>query len=150
MGSLTIDKTNSLKGILAFCILMHHLQQMSGFLAGSPLLHLFSALGYLATGCFFFLSGYGLQKQYQIKGHSYMKRFWTQKILPFYANYLFLVLIYVMFEFTLGENISVKRIILSLLCMGDVVGNGWYLQTTLVLYIIFILHFLGPKTIIKS
>lgn len=134
---LSIQKTNALKGILAICVLISHLYSIFHF--ESKILNwvVGSLMGYLSVSLFFFLSGYGLESSYEKKKDTYIEKFMKRKIIPFYTIYVILVGIYVGMRFITGENISFSDILKSLLYGGTVVKFGWFLQTILVLYLIF-------------
>lgn len=134
---LSIQKTNALKGILAICVLISHLYSIFHF--ESKILNwvVGSLMGYLSVSLFFFLSGYGLESSYEKKKDTYIEKFMKRKIIPFYTIYVILVGIYVGMRFITGENISFSDIIKSLIYGGTVVKFGWFLQTILVLYLIF-------------
>lgn len=57
----TLDKTNLLKAILPFGIILHHIS----FNASQSVLYDFRFTGPYIVGLFFFMSGYGLECQYR-------------------------------------------------------------------------------------
>ena len=138
---LSIQKTNALKGILAICVLISHLYSIFHF--ENKILNwvVGSLMGYLSVSLFFFLSGYGLESSYEKKKDIYIEKFMKRKIIPFYTIYIILVGIYVGMRFIIGENISVSDIMKSLIYGGTEVKFGWFLQTILVLYLIFWISF---------
>jgi len=98
-------------------------------------------LGYLSVSIFFFLSGYGLTSAYKAKGISYINNFPKRKILPLYIYNLLLVFLYLFLWFAVKQPLTSKRIVLSFLFGHTVIKYGWYIQTTLLLYLLFFIIF---------
>ena len=134
---LSQERTNANKGILAICVLIHHIYQHSGI---GKEIYIISAclqlLGSFAVAIFFFYSGYGLMVQYK-KNSLYIKCFLKHRIIPFYGVYLCYVLIYVIYNILLKQPISPYMIVKSLTFSGTIVLNGWYMQVILLIYILF-------------
>ncbi|MBO4283035.1 MAG: acyltransferase [Clostridia bacterium] len=140
---LSRENTKCLKGILAVCVLAHHLYQHSGLLRNGWLRYLgagFQALGFVVVACFFFLSGYGLILSFR-KDPLKIRSFGRHKIIPFYLIILLLVIIYYVFYLCLGQRISAVSIVKSLTFGGTIIANGWYLQVQLLYYLMFYLVF---------
>lgn len=140
---LSKDNTNSLKGILAICVLVHHLYQHSGLFRDGWLRLFgvgFQALGFVTVAMFFFLSGYGLIASYR-KNPASIYHFVKHKILPFYVINIILIVIYVCVDLLLGQQITVVSILESFTFGGTVIANGWYIQVQLLYYIMFYLVF---------
>lgn len=137
--------SNCLKGIFAICVLIHHLYQGSGLLHDTVIGGVLQAFGYLSVACFFFLSGYGLYASYQIKGRYYIKTFCRKKIIPFYEVMCLFIAIYFLANTIYGQNISIWVLIKYLTFGGTIIGNGWYLQVQLVLYLLFYITFRYAK-----
>lgn len=68
---MDIKYTNSLRGILAILIVVHH---FSGYLTNNYVFSIFNHIGYLIVALFFYLSSYGLM--YGVKNkEDYFKNF---------------------------------------------------------------------------
>lgn len=143
---LSVDCCNCLKGIFSICVLVHHLYQHSGLFRETAVGTCLQALGYLSVACFFFLSGYGLYTSCNRKGEMYVKGFFKKKIMPFYGLIIFLTAIYIAEGIALGQTYSARVLIQSLTFGGTVIGNGWYLQVQLLLYVCFYLTFRISKS----
>lgn len=65
INTISIDNSNCIKGIMAICVVLHHLSGRTN------LTGMFSDFGAIAVGCFFFISGYGLYTSYTKKGLAY-------------------------------------------------------------------------------
>ena len=138
---LSPDCCNCLKGILAVCVLVHHLYQHSDLLHRTIIGVYLQAAGYLSVACFFFLSGYGLYTSYQEKGEAYIKCFIKRKIIPFYSLLSLLNGIYFAEGVLLGKTFSSITLLKSFSFGGTVIVNGWYLQVQLLLYLFFFITF---------
>ena len=84
-----------------------------------------------------FMSGFGVFSSYLSKGDSYIKNFPRYRILPVYCSYLFFLLLYVGFYIYSGYEITAATIFHSLTYGGTIVSFGWYIQLTLLLYLLF-------------
>lgn len=139
---LTKKNCQSLKGILAILILVHHLYQHSGIFNGSVIGYGLQALGYFVVAVFFFLSGYGLTSSYTLKGKNYLKTLPKRRILPLYIIEILLICFYTVEWLLLGHSIGILPIVQSFLFGNTIVANGWYIQVQLMLYILFVITFL--------
>lgn len=140
-GEISVECSNSLKGILAICILAHHLYQYSGLFRNTVLGGCLQSAGYLSVACFFFLSGYGLFISCEKNGTKYIKNFVQHKIVPFYGLILLFTVLYFVEGILLGNVYSIPIIIESFTFGGTIIVNGWYLQVQLLFYFIFFLTF---------
>lgn len=89
--------SNALKGICAIGILMGHID--------SPMSVFFHQISGPIVGLFFAMSGYGLTRQYQIKGISYIDTI-PRKILKLIIPYIFCCFLYLLFEYIFIGQIS--------------------------------------------
>lgn len=141
---LSKNVTNCLKGIFAIMVLCHHLYQRSQILKGTPYGAPFQFMGAWAVAMFFFFSGYGLMASYKSKGQSYISEFPRKRILPFYIICIILIAIYSVQKYIIGYSITPKAIFDSFFFNKTVISNGWYLQSILLLYIVFYITFILP------
>lgn len=81
-----------------------------------------------------------------MKGEVYVKGFFKKKIMPFYELIIFLTAIYIAEGIVLDQTYSASVLIQSLTFGGTVIGNGWYLQVQLLLYVCFYLTFRISKS----
>ena len=102
---LSKENGNSLKGIFAVVILLHHISQFNYVKMPYYVFLLIQSAGYLAVGIFFALSGYGLSVQVQTK-KDYLKTFWMHRILPLYLHYVFFMLLYLLFFIGIGRKFT--------------------------------------------
>ena len=124
---------------MALCVVACHIYSHGAFQFDNKNLHFlfYSIMGYVPVSVFFFLSGYGLAFCYSQKGSNYVKEFPRHRLLPFYLIDVILIIIYSIIKVAVGYEISLSNIIQSFTFGGTVIEFGWYIQTILVLYILF-------------
>lgn len=91
---LSKENTNLLKGIFAICVLVHHTRACMTSLNDTILGMILTASGYLSVAMFYFFSGYGLEKQYQISFKKYIDSFFKNRVASFYILYILILSIY--------------------------------------------------------
>lgn len=93
---LSKQTSSCIKGIMAICVLLHHIYLTSNMTLFLPLRMLFQCFGYLADAVFLFLSGYGLMMSFLIKKDDYIgifsKNVYFQCMLSIYLWLLFTLL----------------------------------------------------------
>lgn len=141
------EKSTALKGIMAVLVMICHLRGGIPALNNTILGSLCTVLGYLAVSVFFFLSGYGLTISYRDKKEQYISEFGRNRLLSFYCICLFWIVLYIVFDFLRGIQITFKNVFQSVTFGNTVVINGWYLQTIFVLYILFFVCARMSKTL---
>lgn len=137
------EYTNSLRGILAILVVIHHLYLYSGLFRGMFTGTIFQLLGVLCVAVFFFLSGYGLMLS--SKRENYIDTFFSKRFLPLYCFYVFILVLYSIWTFLIEGEFSFKLFIQSLFFGNTIVTGGWYLQTTFVVYLIYFFIFKSFK-----
>lgn len=142
---LNKNDTDCLKAILAIMVLVHHVYQRSGLFHGTAIGSLFQIFGYLAVGAFLFLSGYGLAISYNQKGEDYIRQFPRRRLFDFYLKDVFLVLLYTIFAFFIGQTPTIRDFFLSFVFGKTVIANGWYVQAIVLLYVVFYLSYKFAK-----
>lgn len=84
LEGLTIDRESCLKGILAVLVVISHSSMGTQIQIGA---HSFGSFNYFPVGCFFFLSGFGLEMQHLAgKPFSLLKKV-IKLLLPLYCTY---------------------------------------------------------------
>lgn len=124
-----------LKGVACIMVVVTHTCAQLG---GKGVLILPSNIGFLAVGIFFFWSGYGLMHSYLNK-ENYLKGFITKRILLVYIPFVFSNIIFLIYSsITMGKYSFVEWfeyiIGVKLIC-----GHAWFIQTIILLYIVFYL-----------
>lgn len=127
-GGLDRNTTLALKGIAIVTIITHHLVQN---MSKPGILLPYRGFGYLATGIFFFLSGYGLSEQY-IKIEEMHKDYWKKRIISVYLPLIItMVSFHMVFCWLKGSWQAFWTDITS-----GIFGH-WYIQMLSVWYVLF-------------
>jgi peptidoglycan/LPS O-acetylase OafA/YrhL len=140
---LSKERTNVLKGISATVIMFLHIGNST---EGGILISAFALVGYVAVGIFFFISGYGLMKNYMMKGTAYLSNFLSKRLLPIIIPYAIVNFIYLLYQFVDEGLISVKGFLVSFINGDPMVRFSWYVIAILFFYIAFYISFKFVKT----
>lgn len=124
-----------LKGMACIMVVVTHTCTQLG---GEGILILPSNIGTIAVGIFFFWSGYGLMYSYLNK-ENYLKGFVTKRILLVYVPFVFANAIFLLCNFIEQEVYSFIETVKYLLGIKLICGHAWYIQTIIILYILFYL-----------
>ena len=138
---LSVETGTYVRGLLSVVVLFHHLSMAA---RGWVLFTIFSKLGYLTVAVFFFLSGYGLMKQYVCK-QGYARHFLLRRLPPVLIPYVIAtVLYYFLYQF-LGEPWSVRAVFKGFLSGTPIVTASWYIICILLFYVAFwlLMHLCG-------
>lgn len=124
------DPNQCFRGILALLIVFHHVCKYYVF----PMSSEGGAYGITVVGLFFFFSGYGLVKQYVLKGKSYCNGFILKRAKKLLPCFFFITILCVIAENLLNINI--------LELGGGKIGcilvpNSWYVYVLFFFYIVF-------------
>ena len=130
---LSVDRTTSLRAVLALMVIFGHLALRTD---GGGLFSQFSRLGYLAVAVFFFLTGYGLQKQYMTR-RNYAKGFLRKRLLAVGLPYAVVTALYWSYYATQGRVYSLTQIIMAIGAGSSIVPYSWYIVEVLVFYVVF-------------
>ncbi len=142
---LSKEYTNCLRGIFSIVVLIHHLWQYTGLFIGTYIATILQLMGTLSVAMFFFMSGYGLMFSSQRK--NYIDTFFVKRFLPLYCFHAFLAVFYAVWRYVLEGSFSPELFIQSFFFGGTIVINGWYLQTTFVIYLLYWFIFKSFKSI---
>lgn len=136
---LSKEYTNCLRGIFSVLVVIHHLYQYSGLFRETYIGIILQLLGFISVAMFFFFSGYGLM--FSANKNNYINHFFSKRFLPLYCFYVFLIILYCIWTLLLEKSISPSLIIQSFFWGGTIVTNGWYLQATFFMYLLYLLVF---------
>lgn len=134
---LIIDNGNSIKGLAALIIVLHHISQR---MTEPGILKLFLFIGYLAVSLFFFCSGYGLMRSLELKNNyldGFIKNRLPRIIIPFIISNIIFLLIYIL----VGVKISFFNIISYVIGIKLIDDFKWYIQVIIIFYSIFYVCF---------
>lgn len=134
---LSNKSTKSLKGLLALLIIFHHVSQK--ITTGENFSN-FEYMGRYIVALFFFLSGYGLYFQYS-NNENYMENFLRKRLVRIFIPFFVFIVIYVFYRATLGEVVNVDFFLSFWRDHSNIVYNGWFVNSIIVLYVIFYVSF---------
>lgn len=133
---LSRDHCNRLKGLMAVMIVFHHTAQST---AGGELFHPFRHFGYLIVAEFFFLSGYGLMKQY-VQKKDYLDGYLNKRLSAVCIPYAGVVALYWLCSRAYrGSWYTPGEVLRSLVNGKPVAANSWYVLVCILLYVLFYL-----------
>ena len=139
---LSNKSTKSLKGLLALFIIFHHISQK--ITTGENFSN-FEYMGRYIVSLFFFLSGYGLYFQYS-NNETYMENFLKKRLVRIFIPFFIFIVIYVIYRATLGEVINVDFFLSFWKDHSNIIYNGWFINSIIVLYVIFYVSFVGKDS----
>lgn len=128
---LSIKSGKSLRGLLALVIVLHHLTihiEPDGL---GMFFKPFANIGFLAVAVFFFLSGYGLQKQY-LKNENYKNDFLLKRLPTVLLPYIIINVVWL-----IATKCTLLDIFRGLFNGSPVVAHSWYVLSILVFYVFF-------------
>lgn len=126
-----------LRGFFMLLIVLHHLSQQLNHPGAMKLLW---GIGILCVSFFFYLSGYGLMKNYLHKEnyfHAFFRRRYSKLLLPFFLCNL----IYLCVNMLSGISYSPVRLIRCLVGLELVNTHAWFILTIALYYLAFFLIF---------
>lgn len=126
-----------LRGFLMLVIVLHHLSQQLKHPGSMKLLW---GAGIICVSFFFYLSGYGLMKNYIQKEdyfHAFFKRRYSKLFLPFFVCNL----IYLCVNMQLGISYTPRHFIKCLIGLELVNTHAWFILTIALFYLAFFLIF---------
>ena len=126
----------SLRGMAALLVLLHHLAPST---ENGLLLPKFYSVGAggIAVSLFFFLSGYGLQKQYIINGESYRKSFLKKRIPTILIPLALFTVLYWLVYYSIGKVYTIQDMVADIRIGVPFVAYSWYLIALLLFYLFF-------------
>lgn len=131
---LTKNKTIPLRGILAMCIVLHHISRV----VDGPIIEQFYHLGAIVVSLFFFMSGYGLWKSWVKKRSEYVKGFLYNRIIRtlIYPFVLFTIIYKLpfLFNFLWADSSSTN---VDFTEIFERLPNSWFVIVILFMYFIF-------------
>ena len=134
---LSNKSTKSLKGLLALFIIFHHVSQK--ITTGANFSN-FEYMGRYIVALFFFLSGYGLYFQYS-NDATYMENFLRKRLTRIFIPFFVFIVIYVIYRASLGEVVNVDFFLSFWRDHSNIIYNGWFINSIIVLYVIFYVSF---------
>lgn len=136
-------KSNALKGIFVLMVFVSHFR---GYIATGEsdrvALAVVNYLGQLMVVPFLFYSGYGVVESIRKKGVAYTKKLPVHRALKTLLHFDIAVLLYLGMNFILGNEVTLEKFLLSLVCWTSLGNSNWYIFAMVALYLITAVSFL--------
>lgn len=84
---------------------------------------------------FMFYSGYGVMESIRSKGMNYVHSMPKKRILSTWIHFAFIVALYVLLTVAIGNEITLKQLLLSFIGWDSVGNSNWYIFDILCLYL---------------
>lgn len=134
---LSINKTTSIKGIFTLLIfLKHSIGYISPYPANDIGRTILSLLGQMVVVMFFFYSGFGIMKQYELRGKTYLKSFPKNRILKLLVHFDIAVLLYLIVQILLGNKYPLTYYLTCWIGWSSIGNSNWFIFVILILYLI--------------
>lgn len=139
------EDTLVFKGIFSIIVILHHVSQVENNL---PIIHYFANFGMYAVSVFFFISAYGMTKQVKLNREKYLKGFFKKRFFKLLLPIFIVTIIYIVLNILIFHKAYTISSIINVYKSGSsIINNGWYLNSILVIYLIFYFSFKFFKNI---
>lgn len=141
-----ISKENSKKinGIFVLLVFFSHISQqitLSSEWIDNYFSIIISKIGQLMVTTFIFYSGYGIYESIKSKNEQYINLMPKNRILKTIIKFDIAVLIYVLLNYIIEKEYSLKTILLSFLGWSSVGNSNWYIFSIIWMYIFTYISF---------
>lgn len=131
--NLSRESAASLRGLLALVVIFSHLNIWR---SGGFIFPWFGKVGNLTVSVFFFLSGYGLQKQHMSR-ENYARGFLKKRLLTVALPYVLATALYWVYYLWLGREYTLLQVVTSLFRGNPIAAFSWYILASLSFYVGF-------------
>lgn len=139
------EDTLAFKGIFSIIVILHHVSQVENTL---PIIHYFANFGMYAVSVFFFISAYGMTKQVNLNREKYLKGFFKKRFFKLLLPIFIVTIIHIVLNILIFHKTYTISSIINVYKSGSsIINNGWYLNSILVIYLIFYFSFKFFKNI---
>lgn len=143
---LSPESTKNLQGVAALGVILHHISQTE-IISSINQIQIFRNMGFLFVGLFFFISGFGLYKSYNMK-LNYLDNFIHRRILPIIICFYITNVFYFIQDYFFLRNINYS--VLERFCRvaGIFLINpgSWYIPVIVIMYFSFYFTFKKIKS----
>ena len=131
--ALSPQTTTSLRGAMALLVIFVHVAQMN---PAGPVFAVVGKMGNMAVSVFFFLSGYGLQKQHMTR-EDYRKGFLRKRILFVALPYVVVTSLYWLYYRWLGMGYRLQYVLQRLVSGNPLASFSWFILAIMGFYFAF-------------
>ncbi len=136
--AFSINQTQTIKGIFVLTIFFSHFCAYVSLdkWYDTPINEYCQWLSQLMVVPFLFYSGYGIFESVKKKGLSYINTFPQKRIFKTLAHFDLAILLFLLYDlFFIPENISLLKILLSLIAWDSIGNSNWFIFAILCAYI---------------
>jgi len=139
LSVLSHERTNAVNGLfigLVFCShLSGYLTRSGAYLSGDSLFYTLNGyIGQLMVVTFLLFSGYGVTESITRKGSAYVRAMPRKRLLTVWVNFAIAVLVFIALNLLLGNALTLKQCLLSLVCWESVGNSNWYILCIIYCY----------------
>lgn len=146
---LSIEKTNSVKGLFTLLIIVSHsytyLELNNTFLNNIWRVLNYNVVGQGVVAMFMIYSGYAVMLSCSKKGPEYVKMMPKNRILKVLFNFDIAVLMFLFVQSLLGNHFSLKEVALALVGWGSLGNSNWYIFAIIFMYLFSYIAFTVAK-----
>lgn len=124
---------DTIKGFFILMVFVSHFMQYVAE-AGGHVVNLF--VGQCMVAPFLFYSGYGVMESIKTKGIAYINAMPRRRILTTLVNFDVAVVLFIVVNMLIGNSITTKQVLLSLICWESVGNSNWYIFVIMLCYAI--------------
>ena len=146
---MSIENTQAIKGVFIMMVFFSHIRGyivLDTGLFDRIFIKFFLIIGQAMVTLFMFYSGYGVMESIKKKGAPYVSKIPKNRILSTFFRFDLAVLLFGIITVALGEKVTLKRVLLSLIGWDALGNSNWYIFVILVLYLLTFIVF----TVLRS
>lgn len=126
-----------LRGVSMLLIILHHINHHADIAFGIALLgRLLDELGYLSTGVFFLLSGYGLTVSIN-KNQPITLSYCTKRLFRIFYTFLYAYVFCLVGLWILGADVTLLDILMDISTLSMPFSPTWFLKTIFCVYVVY-------------
>lgn len=143
---LSRKQTQSINGIFVFLVFLSHFAAFvkSDFPFSNGYLQIRAFLRQMVVVTFLFFSGYGMYESFKKKGKAFIYSI-PNRFFKLLIRFDMAIVLYLILAIFLGQELTLKKVVLSFLAWDALGNSNWYVFTMLSLYIVMYLSFLIGK-----
>lgn len=141
---MSIENTQAIKGVFIMMVFFSHIRGyivLDTGLFDRIFIKFFLIIGQAMVTLFMFYSGYGVMESIKKKGEPYVSKIPKNRILSTLFRFDLAVLLFGIITVALGEKVTLKRVLLSLIGWDALGNSNWYIFVILVLYLLTFIVF---------
>lgn len=135
---ISISQTKCINAIFVVLVFLSHSKSyltLDNLWYNSYYLKINNMIGQLMVTTFLFFSGFGIMESIKAKGQNYINSIPKKRFLNTLLNFDLAVLLFLLCSLLVGNDYSLKRILLSFTGWSSIGNSNWYIFDILILYI---------------